>query len=67
MISNASVSTARRRSPARITLSALLTSLIALSAAPAQTVTPATLSLGDAVRLAAKQSAAVVAARYRAR
>ena len=66
MISNASVSTARRSSPARITLSALLTSLIALSTVPAQTVTPATLSLGDAVRLAAKQSAAVVAARYRA-
>jgi outer membrane protein len=66
MISNASVSTARRSSPARVTLSALLTSLIALSAVPAQTVTPATLSLGDAVRLAAKQSAAVVAARYRA-
>jgi len=66
MILNASVSTARRGSSARLTLSALLTSLIALSAVPAQTVAPATLSLGDAVRLAAKQSAAVVAARYRA-
>jgi hypothetical protein len=42
MISNASVPTARRSSLARITLSALLTSLIALSAVPAQTVAPAT-------------------------
>src|SRR5688572_14063358 len=66
MISSASVPTTPRSSPACTTLSALLTSLVALSAVPAQTVTPANLSLGDAVRLAATQSAAVVAARFRA-
>jgi len=40
--------------------------VIAVSPARAQTATPATLSLGDAARLAAKQNGTAVAARFRA-
>jgi len=60
------VFTAQRRARARVIFPALLASLAALSVATAQTPAPATLSLGDAARLAAKQSAAAIAARYRA-
>ena len=59
-------STALRLARSRVMLPAVLASLTAVSIATAQTPAPATLSLGDAARLAAKQSAAAIAARYRA-
>jgi outer membrane protein len=66
MNSNDRVSNARRAIWLRVILPALLISLAALSTTPAQTPSPTSLSLGDAARLAARQSAAAVAARYRA-
>ena len=47
-------------------IAAAVASLVALSSVIAQTPTPVSLSLGDAARLAAKQNAGAVAARYRA-
>jgi outer membrane protein len=59
--------TSAPRWPARVgPLSALVVSFVALSTMSAQTPAPVSLSLGDAARLAAKQNAGVVAARYRA-
>lgn len=49
-----------------VVIPALVAGVFAVPAAPAQTPTPTTLSLGDAVRLAARQNASAVAARYRA-
>jgi len=65
MTVNATISTARSRL-ARATLIGAILAPIALSAARAQTTAPVSLSLGDAARLASKQNAGVVAARYRA-
>ena len=69
MISNDQVSSPTRASRVCSILSGLLASLAALTAAAsvsAQTVAPTTLSLGEAARLAGRQSAAAVAARFRA-
>ena len=67
MNSNDRATIARQQSPTRVTVvAALLASLAAITVLPAQTVGPATLSLGDAARLAARQGAVVVAARFRA-
>lgn len=66
MTSNEPTTPTPRRRRARVALPALLASLTALATAAAQTPAPATLSLGDAARLAAKQSASVLAARHRA-
>lgn len=67
MISNDQASTARRSRRTRaIIVLALPAWLAALTTLPAQTPAATTLSLGEAARLAARQSAAAVAARYRA-
>lgn len=65
MTVNASAITVQGSSRHRI-LPVIAASLLAMSAAHAQTTPPVSLSLGDAARLAAKQNATVQAARYRA-
>ncbi|HUQ82244.1 MAG TPA: TolC family protein [Gemmatimonadaceae bacterium] len=66
MNSNEHANRAPRRRRARVIVPALLASLAAVASAAAQNAAPAALSLSDAARLAAKQSGAVIAARYRA-
>src|SRR5919112_3213549 len=51
---------------ARSLVAAVAVSLLAFSGVEAQTAAPLSLSLGDAARLAAKQNATVLAARFRA-
>src|SRR6185295_7455912 len=65
MTVNATIPTARTRLATAVRAAAMLAP-IALSVAGAQTTAPVSLSLGDAARLASKQNATVVAARYRA-
>ena len=65
MTVNVSTTTARTRLPRILSLLAMLLPL-AFARLHAQAPEPVALSLGDAARLAAKQNATVVAARYRA-